>query len=302
MFGLKNEDGLVTAMTKVLSQEISNGSLNEYSVDDLFFLAALKRLSGNLTVANDSQAITVFFENGRLLHLQNQKNPLTNRLGTILVRGGVLSEEQLEEALDLNQRTGQPLGYILINAGYLTQEQLQGPLKLQMEEHLQKLFSWKHGTFAFEPMSIKTYEDEKIYFGEDYIPIIRRLGRMAGSRFLEAGILSHIMPINEPNAWLLPSGITQIKPNSPAYIMLFSKFLDILKRHFDIILVDAPPFLDSPDASHLSSLGDGVIFVIKAGNLSDRAINMATTKLKEAGANILGVVLNQAKLNKEYYL
>ncbi len=83
--------------------------------------------------------------------------------------------------------------------------------------------------------------------------------------------------------------------------MLFSKFLDITKRHFDIILVDNPPLLEVPDAAPLSSLADGVVFVIRAGCLSFKAISEALLPLKETGANILGTVINQAKISKNYY-
>ncbi len=65
--------------------------------------------------------------------------------------------------------------------------------------------------------------------------------------------------------------------------------------------MDAPPLIDVPDAVPIASLADDVIFVIKSGGLSINAINEATSILKEANANILGAVLNQVKMSKEYY-
>lgn len=292
-FGIGDESGLVQSMERILSQKIQDGSLNRLSVDDLFFLIGLKKLSGNLTITNVPQAVVAVFEEGRLLHLQSQDGPLTNRLGTMLVRGGLLSESQLEEAIEVNVRTGKPLGYVLINAGFLTQEKLQGPLKLQIEEHLQKVFSWKQGTFAFEPMDQKICGDEKIYFGEDYSPIIRRLGRFAGNPFIEGEIFSKILTLKEQNLSLLPSGGVVINLNGPAYLTLFEKFLEILKRRCDIIFIDNPPLLDLPASAVLSSVGDGVIFVVKAGNLPDKKINDAVSCLHEAKSTVTGMVLNQ---------
>jgi hypothetical protein len=218
----------------------------------------------------------------------------------MLLRGGLITKDQLQDALERNQRTGQPLGYILINLGYLTQDQLQGPLKLQTEEYLQRLFSWKKGTFVFKPGNVETYEDERIYFGEDYTTTIHRLGLLGGSRLLESILLSFINPVNVPNLSLLPAGIASIIPNGPDYSTLLSKFLDLLKNRFDIVLVDAPPVLDVASAAPIASLADGVILVAKAGHVSFKAINNASSSLRECNAKILGAVLNQVKNVKTY--
>jgi Mrp family chromosome partitioning ATPase len=77
--------------------------------------------------------------------------------------------------------------------------------------------------------------------------------------------------------------------------MILEKFLETLKKRFDIILIDAPPVLDGASALPMSLLADGVIFVVRAGHLSVKAINEAITRLREADANILGAVLNQVK-------
>jgi hypothetical protein len=289
-------------MSDVLSWKIRKGSLDKCSVDDLFSLIALKKQSGRLIIKNETKSITAVFDKGCLLYLQNQDIPSANRLGTMLLRGGFITESQLKDALDRNQRTGQPLGYILVNAGYINQGQLQGPLKLQMEEHLHKLFSWKQGTFAFEPGSVETYEDKRIYFQEDYTPIINHLGRMAGSRLLESEILSYVKPVDEPNLSLLPAGTGSTKPDSLLYFTLLAKFLDILKQRFNVVLVDAPPILETMSSvKPLFSLVDGVIFVVKSGHASVKVINEATNCIKEAQTKIIGAVLNQVKAGHGYY-
>jgi uncharacterized protein involved in exopolysaccharide biosynthesis/Mrp family chromosome partitioning ATPase len=302
VFGFKHNGGLITSMQSILSQDIHSGTLTQYGVDDLFFFISLRKLSGQLSITNSTQEMTALFENGHLIHTQSNNNPLANRLGTMLLRSGFITEGQLQEALERNERTRLPLGYILLNAGYVTQDKLRGPLKLQIEEHLQKLFSWKTGTFVFEPGSLEAYREERVSFGEDYTPIIRRLGYIAGSRFTESIILSQVIPLQEPFLYFLPAGRATPEPLGSASLMILEKFLEILKKRFDVILIDAPPVLDVASAIPLSLLADGVIFVVKAGHLSVKAINEAVTSLKEAHVNILGAVLNQVKLeNKHYY-
>ncbi|MCF6158841.1 MAG: DUF4388 domain-containing protein [wastewater metagenome] len=307
LFGLENgrgESGLINAMEGILSQGLKKGSLHEYSIDDLFSLIALKKQSGQLVITNDTQSMSAIFENGRLFHMQNQvisntnQPPSTNRLGSILIREGIITESQLKDALERNQRTGQPLGYILINAGYINQSQLQRPLKLQIEERLQKLFSWKQGTFAFKPGRVETYEDKRIYFEEDYVPLINRLGALAGSRLIEKEVLSYAKSVHESNLTLLPAGTGggNVKLDGPLYYTLLSKFLTILKQHYDVVLVDGPPFQEAASSvTPLLPLVDGVIFVIKAGKASIESIHRATTHIKSVNSNIIGVVLNQTK-------
>jgi Mrp family chromosome partitioning ATPase len=305
-FGLNNgaaKSGLLNAMTRILSKKIRKGTLEEYSVDDLFFLIALKRQSGRLIITNDTQTMTATFENGRLFHIQQSQDvSFENRLGTMLLRGGFITESQLKDALERNQRTGQPLGYILINAGYINQDRLQGPLKLQMEENLQKLFSWKQGTFVFESGKVETNIDKKIYFQEDYTSTINRLGRIAGSRFLESEILSQVKSLNGSNLSLLPAGIGHTRPEGPLNYALFARFLDILKQHFDVVLIDAPPLLETMGETRpLLPLVDGVVLVIKSGHVSVKLVKEATTYLKEAKTKIIGTILNQAKIDNSYY-
>lgn len=304
MFGFKNGKGggLLNVMNSILSREIREGTLDTWSIDDLFCLIALKKQSGMLVVSCDDQNITAVFEQGRLIHLQNKDNSFANRLGNMLLRGGFITEDQLSDALERNQRTGLPLGYILINSGYVNRNQLQGPLKLQKEEFLQKLFSWKHGTFIFEPGSVETYEDKRIYFEDDCTPVINRLGQMSGSRFLEREMLSYVKPVNRSNLSILPAGVGKRNLGNPACFALMSKFLALLKQRFDVVLVDAPPVLDGGNnATPLFSLVDGVIFVIKAGQVSDGLINKAVETIKESKANIVGAVLNRARIERGSY-
>jgi Mrp family chromosome partitioning ATPase len=75
--------------------------------------------------------------------------------------------------------------------------------------------------------------------------------------------------------------------------MIIEKFLETLKKRFDIILIDTPPVLNGTSALPTSLLAEGVIFVVRAGHLSVKDINEALRRLRENDANILGAVLNQ---------
>jgi Mrp family chromosome partitioning ATPase len=84
-------------------------------------------------------------------------------------------------------------------------------------------------------------------------------------------------------------------------IALLSKFLEILRRHFDIILLDTPPLDAASGSSTLSHLCDGVIFVIKAGHLSGNVVRQSLSNIPNE--KIVGAILNQVKIKDKssYY-
>ena len=301
MFGLKNSSGLINAVNRIMSFELSRGNLKECSMDDLFFLINLKKISGVLLVKNESQAQTmaVYFQDGRLLHIQSQNMPESSRLGAMLLNSNVINQHQLADALDRQTRTGQPLGYILINAGYIQRDRLQGPIRLQTEEHLQKLFSWKTGAYTFKPGRATLYNSEKVGFGEDFTRTIEGLGRLEGSRLIENEIVSRLFSTAADNLWVMPAGAALSELRGPVNLPIIAKFLEILKQRFDVILMDTPPLDAATGAAALSKLVDGVLLVVKAGHLSVKKLNQAFGSISRD--KIIGAVLNQTKLNKGDY-
>ena len=69
--------------------------------------------------------------------------------------------------------------------------------------------------------------------------------------------------------------------------------LETLKRHFDYVLVDTPPIMPVTDAAVVSGKVDGTIMVVASGVVSPAIAVEAKTRLEQAGAHILGVVLNK---------
>jgi succinoglycan biosynthesis transport protein ExoP len=101
------------------------------------------------------------------------------------------------------------------------------------------------------------------------------------------------MPTGVPGLWLLPSG--PIPPNSTEMLHIrFEKVLDDLRSRFSLILVDSPPILPVSDARLIAPRVDGVILALSSGTQTPAALRSALDKLSLAGAEVLGMVLNQA--------
>jgi protein-tyrosine kinase len=74
-----------------------------------------------------------------------------------------------------------------------------------------------------------------------------------------------------------------------------------LQEEYDYILVDGPPVLAVADASILAGQVDGVILVLWSGHSRIDAARQAKEQLSRAGANLIGVLLNQVEVKRNNY-
>ena len=61
------------------------------------------------------------------------------------------------------------------------------------------------------------------------------------------------------------------------------------------MIVDAPPILAYPDSRTISTGVDSVVLVLKSGGTRKQVAVRAKQALEEAGAKIIGMVLNRRK-------
>jgi capsular exopolysaccharide synthesis family protein len=104
------------------------------------------------------------------------------------------------------------------------------------------------------------------------------------------------------NLYLIPGGT---KPPNPTELLSSHKmkeFMETLKQSFDYIIIDTPPVGIVTDAQVLSTLCDGCIFVVAAGESVKEDTIKARNLLKIVNAKILGICLNKVKpyKNDEY--
>ena len=98
---------------------------------------------------------------------------------------------------------------------------------------------------------------------------------------------------------VMPSG--PIPPN-PLELLASKNFQEVLaqlKGRYQKIIIDSAPTHIVSDAAYLSTLVDGVVYVIKADSTNDKLVKSGLRRLDESNARILGVVLNQLDLEKE---
>lgn len=77
--------------------------------------------------------------------------------------------------------------------------------------------------------------------------------------------------------------------------------IDHLKARYDYVFFDSPPIMGVSDAAILCSEVDGVLLVIQHRTYP-RAVSLrARTMVDNAGGNLLGVVLNNLNVTRDYY-
>jgi capsular exopolysaccharide synthesis family protein len=100
---------------------------------------------------------------------------------------------------------------------------------------------------------------------------------------------------------LLPSGPLPPNPSELVGSRRMGEIISVLAKQSDIALFDAPPVVAVTDAAVLASRVDGVLLVIKAGATKRDHARRAKALLEKVNAHLLGVVLNNIKMDTSYY-
>jgi capsular exopolysaccharide synthesis family protein len=97
----------------------------------------------------------------------------------------------------------------------------------------------------------------------------------------------------------MPAGAIPPNPLELLSSKNFSDILETLKTRYTKIIIDSAPLQAVSDALYLSTLTDGIVYVVKADSTRDKFIKSGLSRLDDANARILGVVLNQVDVEKE---
>jgi len=104
---------------------------------------------------------------------------------------------------------------------------------------------------------------------------------------------SHIQETDVPFLSLLSSGpfTTGTSSSSLFHSRRMLELLDYLRVAYDVVLIDTPP-LTLSDARILGPLADGVVLVLRAGEVRMDSVQAAEERLAQDGCRIMGTVLN----------
>jgi succinoglycan biosynthesis transport protein ExoP len=106
----------------------------------------------------------------------------------------------------------------------------------------------------------------------------------------------------EENLYLLRSGGRSKSPTELLEKPIFGQFIEAMKQHFDLIVVDSPPMGAVTDSLLIAERTDEVIYVCRFNRAYRKHIRLYIKQLKESKNELLGIVLNGLSPRRiEYY-
>lgn len=132
------------------------GTLKDFGIADILQLIGQQQKTGALVLTHKQDAVAVTFKDGNILRAETTSRNRKDLIGSMLVAASLVTEQQLEFALETQKRTLQRLGDVLVSQGVLTEHKFKSMVQLQTSETLFKLFAWKAGTYEFEQKDVET--------------------------------------------------------------------------------------------------------------------------------------------------
>jgi hypothetical protein len=123
------------------------GNLKTMQLEELLQWLSLSKKTGTLEINHASLTKKIYFRDG--LIVSSSSNRPEEYLGHFLVSHGLITDEALTEAIQLQKKTHVLLGKILLNNGALTEDSLHQMLRLKTEESIYDVFYWEEGDFQF---------------------------------------------------------------------------------------------------------------------------------------------------------
>jgi tetratricopeptide (TPR) repeat protein len=145
----------------------NKGSLKRTPFPSLVKKIADASVDGSLYLLSGKTKKVVFFEKGQPVFVRS--NVLSECLGQILAREGLITEEQCEQTLEAIRRTGKKQGELLVEMGILSEGNLRYGLEAQLRHKLFEIFGWEEGRYQFKPGTTKQEWGMRLEAGSDGI-------------------------------------------------------------------------------------------------------------------------------------
>jgi capsular exopolysaccharide synthesis family protein len=110
-----------------------------------------------------------------------------------------------------------------------------------------------------------------------------------------------IMPTSMENLFFLPSGRALAGMHGIVDSPRIRALLDSVKGDYDYVFLDSPPILGVSDAAVLCSEADGTLLVIEHRSYPRDVAARARSMIQNVGGNLVGVVLNNINIHRDYY-
>jgi len=301
-FGVQKVNGFSNIVADVLGKPVNRGRIADFGLRDIIQLNALQLRTCVLNIVNKQNEVEFVFLKGELVDIYWKNRPGAKKLASVLIRERLLTESEAKIAFVHQKKSARRLGAVLLNLKMVEERELNKILAIQVMESFGVAVAMDDGRFSVKP----NVEDGMYYPDLQSMNLSQLTNEFFASdgiktSYLEKNIEDKILPMAEENLFLLPSGIVPPNPSELIGSVKSTYLLNVLKKKFDVVLVDSSPIVSASDALLLSQLVDGVVLVIESGATNRTLVKDVVQQLKMAKANIIGVVLNRADISKGSY-
>jgi len=133
------------------------GDLRDFSITEIIQLIGQQFKTGVLNVQHGRKKVEIYFVDGMIVHVFSTYRARKDLLGEILVKAQVITQQQLDQALKVQEETLQYLGEILIDLQWLKKEEVLRVIQNQIYETIYDLFQWGEGNFRFDLRLVEKY-------------------------------------------------------------------------------------------------------------------------------------------------
>ena len=176
------------------------GNLKTMSLAELLQWIGAARKVGTLRISNDPLEKKIFFKDGMIIG--SFSDDPSEFLGQFMLSEGIITEQQLKDAFDLQAQTRVMLGRILVKKGLVSEEKVSEILRLKAEETIYSLFLWEQADFEFLEGELPPGDQVLISIRVDDV-LLEGLRRYDTSRKIRQ-VLPHNNIVLRPSARGLP--------------------------------------------------------------------------------------------------
>jgi capsular exopolysaccharide synthesis family protein len=108
---------------------------------------------------------------------------------------------------------------------------------------------------------------------------------------------SFVKQVRDTNLVVITAGRTEQNPSELLSSEAFRTFIKAIKEEFAYVIIDTPAVMNYVDSLSITSVVDGVVLVVRAGQTRWDVAQNAKRKLLLAHANLIGVALNRSRLS-----
>lgn len=124
------------------------GNLQSVDLANVLQMLSINQKEGSLVLFDGDTRKSIYFSRDGVSMLSRGRKG-QDSLGRILLRYGVITREQLEEALAKQRAEGKRLGEVLQEMGAASDGDVENAVRTQIEEEIYNLFIWKEAAFEF---------------------------------------------------------------------------------------------------------------------------------------------------------